>query len=326
MHAMDGKRVLITGGLGFIGSNLAHRLVASGADVTLYDACLNPYGWNFANIKEIRKNVRVVKGDVRDIKKTQKNIKGMDVVIDCAAQVSHTISVRDPFLDIDINCRGAMSVLEGCRKADAKHIYAGTRGQIGRLEYTPADEKHPSNPMDINGINKLAAEKYCLLYGRIYGLRTCSLRINNTYGPRCQVRHDDYGVINYFIRQAILGEQITIHGEGLQTRDYNYVDDVSDAIILACHRKEAEGECFNLGSGRETRLIDMVKLILKTAGSEMEIKRVPRPEERRAIEIGNFLVTYDKIKRVLGWEPKTGLEGGIRKTVEFYRERIAEYL
>lgn len=328
LKPMRGESALITGGLGFIGSNIAHRLVSLGAHVTVYDACLDPYGWNFANIREIKDSVKFIKGDTRDIELLKEHVRDKDFVFDCAAQVSHNLSIKKPFLDVDINCRGALNVLEAVRHCGgkAKVVYAGTRGELGRLERTPADETHPTNPVDINGINKLAAEKYNLLYNKIYGIRTTSIRINNTYGPRSQMRNDDYGIVNWFIRRALLGEEIVMHGEGNQTRDFNYVDDVVDAMVLAAQSDKADGEVFLLGSGKETKFADVLKLIIEITGSGSRIRRIPRPKEREAIEIGNFLVSFDKIRSTLGWNPKVSLEDGISKTVEFYRQRIGEYV
>jgi len=325
--AMGGKKALVTGGLGFIGSNLAHKLVALGAEVAVYDACLDPYGWNFANINEIRNRVKFVKGDVRDRGKMEAVVKGQDFVFHCAAQVSHLDSMRGPFLDVDINCNGTLSVLEACRKnADgAKIIYAGTRAQIGREEYSPVDEKHPTNPIDVYGIDKLAAEKYCLLYGSAYGMPACSLRINNTFGPRHQMKHAKFGILNWFIRLALEGQEIPVYGKGEQVRDYNYVDDAVDAMILAAQSKKADGEVFNLGSGRQTRFVDMARAVVKAAGSG-SIKHVPWPDERKRIETGDFFVSYAKIKKTLGWSPKTSFEDGLGKTIDFYRGRLREYV
>lgn len=328
LNRFDGKKVLITGGLGFIGSNLAHKLFELGAKVFIYDACLDPYGWNFKNIKEIKDKLKFIKGDIRNFELMKKVVRNKDYIFDCASQVSHLISVKNPFLDIDINCRGAITVLEAVRyvNKETKLIYAGTRGSIGKMEYSPVDEKHPTNPFDMNGIDKLSAEKYHMLYNRVYGIRTTSIRINNTYGERAQVKHDDYGVINWFIRRAILNEEIVIHGDGSQTRDYNYVEDVVDAMILASKSEKSNGEVFMLGSGREMSLLNMIKLILKIAGSKAKIKKIDRPCERKAIEIGNFVVNFDRIKNVLNWYPKTSLEEGLKKTIDFYRKNINNYI
>ncbi|MBI5224906.1 SDR family NAD(P)-dependent oxidoreductase [Candidatus Micrarchaeota archaeon] len=327
-RGMESKKVLITGGLGFIGSNIAQKLVPLGADVAIYDACLDPYGWNFANIKEIKGKVKFVKGDTRDTEKLKAHAKDCDYIIDCASQISHTISIKNPFLDIDINCNGALSVLEAARNANnnkIKLVYAGTRGQIGRMVYNPIDENHPTNPMDMNGINKLAAEKYYFLYSRLYGFPVSSLRINNAYGIRCQMKHSDYGIVNWFLRQAMENKQITINGKGEQTRDYSYVEDIADAFVLALQSEKANGEIFMLGSGKQTKFIDVCNQILKTAKSKMKINHQEWDAERKAIEIGNFEVSNEKIKSLLGWSPKTSLEDGLKKTYEFYSKRKTEY-
>ena len=328
LENMRDKSVLITGGLGFIGSNIAHKCVSLGAKVTIYDACLEPYGWNFFNINEIKGDVEFIKADTRNFDILSKSVAGKDIIFDCAAQISHTISMKDPLLDIDINCKGAMNLLECARRFNdcARIVYAGTRGQIGSLKYKPADENHPTEPVDINGINKLAAEKYFMLYNKIYGIKATSIRINNTYGIRSQMRHGDYSIVNWFIRKALLNEDITIHADGSQTRDYNYVEDVADAMILAGQHPKAIGEIFMLGSGNETRFIDMLNLIVNLTGYKKKITSIQRPKDRESIEIGDFFVSFAKIRRALGWEPKTGLEDGILKTINFYRENLKEYL
>ncbi|MHA1578941.1 MAG: SDR family NAD(P)-dependent oxidoreductase [Candidatus Freyarchaeota archaeon] len=327
LERMDGQEVLVTGGLGFVGSNLAHRLVELGARVTIYDALLKPYGGNMANIKEIQDKVEVVIGDVRDFDKLKNYVKDKDIIFNNAAQSSHLISMEDPLLDIDINCRGIMNVLEACRKYNdsAKIVYSGSRGQLGKLEYSPADERHPENPLDIYGVNKVAGEKYHLVYHRIYGMRTTSIRMNNGYGPRAQIKHPKFCILNWFIRQALLNEVITVYGDGKQTRDYNYIDDMVDALILAAQSSKADGEVFLLGSGKEIPIIDLIKLIIKIVG-QGEYKHVPWPKESKAIEIGNFFVSYEKIHKTLGWHPVTPIEEGLRKTVEFYKERLEEYV
>lgn len=320
------KRVVVTGGLGFIGSNVAAAFAARGDSVVVLDACIDPYGWNPANLREVRHEF--VKGDIRDLDLLKRTLAGADVVIDCASQISHQLSVTHPMLDIDINCRGALTVLEAARAAcpKAKLVYASTRGVVGRMVYTPIDENHPTDPTDMNGIDKLAAEKYYMLYGRVHGLRTTALRINNTFGERGQMKHDDYGVINWFVRCALRNEPITIHGEGHQTRDYNYVGDVVDAFLLAADSAAADREIFWLGSGTQTRLIDMIDKILHLSGSRSTLTKIPRPAERERIEIGNFQVSIEKIRSKLGWEPRISIDEGLRRTIEFYRARLPEYL
>lgn len=331
-HQKPSKRVLITGGLGFIGSNIAQALVARGDFVRILDAKLNPYGFNENNVKEIRDRIELVIGDTRDLGTVKRYVEDVDAVIDLAAQVSHTLSIKDPFLDIDINCRGALNVLEAVRTQNlscperVRLVYGSTRGVVGRIEKV-GDESLPCNPTDMNGVNKLAAEKYYQIYHRVHRLSTVALRINNTYGPRGQMRNDDYGIVNWFIRRALLNEPIVIHGDGSQTRDYNYIDDVVDALLKAVDQRDAAGEVFWLGSGKDgVSLRDMIERILKFSGSSIKIQSIPRPSEREAIEIGNFRVDIQKIQKQLGWTPKTDLDDGLKKTIEFYRKRMSDYV
>lgn len=333
---MASKLVLITGGLGFIGSNIAQQLVARGDRVRILDAKLKPYGFNENNIKEIREQVELVIADTRDLDAVKRAVDGVDAVIDLAAQVSHTLSVNDPFLDIGINCGGALNVLEAVRQlngADPKRVrlvYGSTRGVVGALpleQVGKIDELCSCNPTDLNGANKLAAEKYYMIYHRAHGLATCALRINNTYGPRGQMKSDDYGVVNWFIRRALLNEPMVIHGDGSQTRDYNYIDDVARAFLLALDRPQAVGEVFWLGSGRSgVAFKEVLEKIIKLSGTKAILNSVPRPAERAAIEIGDFAVKIDKIQNKLGWHPTVDLDTGLKRTIEFYRERLKDYV
>ncbi len=327
MDNLKEKSVAVIGGLGFIGSNTAIAFYEQGANVKIIDACLDPYGWNFANIRDHKEKIKFVKGDARDKAMLEAELKDADVVLNFAAQVGHSESIQDPFFDVELNIKLPLAVLEASRKVcdKAKIMFASTRGVIGKLEYSPIDEKHPTEPTDINGINKLATEKYHSIYNKIYGLNTTSLRINNTYGERHQMKHSRYGIINWFIRKAMLNEPIEIYGEGNQTRDYNYVGDVANAFLLAAVKSsESNGKTYNLGSGKETKLIEAAETIVKTVGNG-SIKKIPWPEEKQKIEIGNFFVTYQKIKSELGWEPTVSFENGIKTTVDFYRERKNDY-
>ena len=323
---MRGEKIIITGGLGFIGSNLAHRLLELGAEVTLYDACLDPYGWNFANIEDVKDEIQFVKGDVRDFELLQKQVARCRIVFHLAAQVGREISMSDPELDIEVNCRGTLNVAKACmtKKGDVKVVYAGSRGQIGEPRYIPVDEDHPTHPTDMYGINKLAAEKYLFLYGGIGGFPAVSLRLNNVYGPRCQMNHCYYGILNWFIRNAMKGETITVYGDGSQTRDYVYIDDVVDAFVLAAAKREADGELFFVGSGTETVFLDMVKGVIEGVGSG-EYTHIPFPAEREQIDIKRFVVTVEKLSVALGWQPRVPLQEGINKTVAFYREHGQRY-
>jgi len=326
-NGMRNRKVLILGGLGFVGSNLAQKLIQLGAKVTVYDACLDPYGWNFANIKEIKDEIEFIKGDIRHFDLLARYVKDKEYIFHCAAQLGQEISMANPFLDIDINCRGTMNLLEACEEVnkEVKVVYTGTRVQVGEPICLPVDEKHPDNPRNVYGINKLTAEKYLLLYYELYGIQCTSLRLSNVYGPRCQIRHGQYAVLNYFLRLAMEDKVISVWGEGNQTRDFVYIDDVVDALILASQSPSASGEVFMVGSGNEVRLIDMVKLLLDIVEKGRYV-HIPFPPERERIDIKRFVASCAKSKEILGWQPKTSLEDGIRKTVNFYRARVSEYV
>ena len=324
---MKNKNVLITGGLGFIGSSIGVRCVELGAHVTLLDACLDPYGWNFANIEGFENKLKFVKGDVRDIEIIEELIPNVDIVFHLAAQVGREISMEKPWLDTEINCLGTLNILETIRKLSIppKVIYAGSRGQVGEPVYLPVDEKHPDEPTDIYGINKLAAEKYLFLYNKVYDIPVVSLRLNNVYGPRCQMHAGFYGILNWFMSNAMRDIPITVYGKGSQTRDYVYIDDVVDAFIRVALSDNTIGEMFYVGSGIETVFLDMVKEIVKAVGKG-EIVHVPFPESREKIDIKRFVVSTQKINHFVGWKPKVDLRTGIELTVQFYSDRLEKYL
>jgi UDP-glucose 4-epimerase len=320
----SGVRVLVTGGLGFIGSNLSHRLVQLGAEVTLLDALLPETGANLYNIKDIEREVRVNICDLRDEAAVNQLVQGQDVIFNLAAQVSHTRSMREPFYDLDINCRGHLTLLEACRKynPDVKIVYTGTRSQYGRIQYTPVDEEHPINPVDTNGITKHAAEQYHLLYHNVYGMKTTSLRLTNTYGPRHQMRHSEQGFINWFLRLAMDDETINVF-DGSQKRDLHYVDDVVEALLLAGVNPRSDGEVFNTG-GEALSLLEIAQTIVDVAGcGSISVKSFP--EERRRIEVGSYIADYTKIQKTLGWKPTTPFREGVKKTLEYYEAHRKHY-
>jgi UDP-glucose 4-epimerase len=327
LKPMPSARCLVTGGLGFIGSNLALKLVELGADVTLLDAMLDGYGANPANIAEVADHVRTVKADVREVEDLKKLAKDSDIVFHCAAQLSRIRSIRNPVMDAQINCLGTINVLEAARlsRTVSTVVFAGSRAVMGHPPKLPADETMLEAPLDIYAANKLAAEKYCNIYNRLYGLRTTTLRINNCYGPRCQIRVSDYGVINWFIAQSLQNKPIPIYGDGSQLRDFVYVDDVVNALVLSAQKLEASGEVFFVGSGVPTSVLDVARLIAKTTGLG-RIEMVPYPDEWKAIEIGDIYCSIDKIRNMLNWIPQMALRDGIRKTAEFYRNKLQEYL
>jgi UDP-glucose 4-epimerase len=325
--SLKGLKILITGGLGFIGSSIAQRLVSEGAHVTIYDACLDPYGWNFANIKEIKDDVQVVRADVRNADELDKYVRNKDIIFHLAAQVGREISMTNPALDIDINCNGTLNLIKSCASSanGGKVIYAGSRGQIGEPVYLPVDENHPTEPTDMYGINKLAAEKYLLLWGKVYGFPVTSLRLNNVYGPRCQMQNGYYGILNWFIKKAMLGEDIPVYGDGSQTRDYVYIDDVVEAFVQVALSPKTNGQSYFVGSAQETVFLDMVKAVITAVGKGRYV-HVPFPPQRESIDIKRFVATYEKLKSTLGWQPKISFQQGLSRTVAFYQERLGEYI
>ena len=314
------KKILITGGSGFIGSNLAIRLVEAGAKVTILDSLLPNFGGNKFNIASVKDKVQVKIADLRDQKVLDKLIVKQEIIFNLAGTLSHIDSMNDPFVDLDINCRAQLCLLETCKNhnRDVKIIFAGTRNQYGRALYLPVDEKHIQEPTDINGINSIAAEKYHLLYWRIYGISTVSVRMTNTYGPRHQMRHPRQGVLNWFIRQLMDGETVKIYGDGKQIRDVNYVDDVADALILCAKFKKTNGQVYNLG-GAPVTLSEFVSCAIEIL-RHGKFKLVRFPRERLAIEIGNYVADIGKIEADLNWRPKVSIEEGIEKTIEYYRQ------
>jgi len=324
---MKDKRVLITGGLGFIGSSIGIRCVELGARVTLLDACLDPYGWNFANIEGFEDKISFIKGDVRDKEIIEKLVQDVDIIFHLAAQVGREISMEKPWIDTEINCLGTLNILEAVRKLSQspRVIYAGSRGQVGEPIYLPVDEKHPDEPTDIYGINKLAAEKYLFLYNKVYDIPVVSLRLNNVYGPRCQMHAGFYGILNWFMSNVMGDIPITVYGDGSQTRDYVYIDDVVDAFIRVALSEKTVGEMFYVGSGVETVFLDMVKEVVKAVGKG-KIVHVPFPESREKIDIKRFVVSTQKINEFVGWKPKIDLRTGVDLTYQFYWKHLGKYL
>ncbi len=326
MNSFAGKRVLITGGLGFIGSTLAIRLVREGAEVSICDAMIEGYGGNFENIREIRSDVSVHLADVRDEAAMGKLVEACDVVFHLAAQVSHVMSLSNPYPDIDINIKGTAAVLEACRKKnrDALVVRSGTRGQYGPAVRLPVSEDAPSDPRGLYEISQLSAEMICRTYTRIHGVRTVPLRLTNIYGPRAQMKHSQFGVVNWFVRLALEGKPIPIFGTGKILRDFLYVDDCVEAVLLAAREPRAVGEILNVGNDRSSTFLEVAQLIQEILpGTRFEFTDFT--PERKAQEPGDFVSDISKIRRLLRWEPRVGLREGLARTVEFYRERRADY-
>lgn len=326
-YSFANARVLITGGLGFIGSNLARRLVDLGAQVLLVDSLIPKYGGNFANIADIQQSVRVNIADVRDEHGMRYLVRDQDLIFNLAGQVSHLDSMIDPYTDLEINARSQLSILEACRYGNpaAKIIYASTRQIYGKPEYLPVDERHPLQPVDVNGINKLAGEWYHIVYHHVYGLPTVSLRLTNTYGPRMRVKDARQTFLGWWIRQLLEGQTLQIYGDGRQLRDFNYVDDAVDALLLAASQDAANGQIFNMGGDDPISLLELAQLMIEIHGNG-RYELIPFPPDRKQIDIGDYYGDYRKIKHSLGWQPQTSLRDGLTRTLAYFAENLAQYL
>jgi len=322
-----GRPVMITGGLGFIGSNLARRLAALGADVLLVDSLIPDYGGNLYNIHGIEDQVRVNIADVRQQSTMHYLVRHVDVIFNLAGQVSHIDSMRDPYTDLEINCRSQLSLLEACRRYNpkAKVVFAGTRQVYGKPSSLPVTEQHLVRPTDVNGINKVAGEYYHLVYNNVFGVRACSLRLTNVYGPRQLVKHNRQGFIGWFVRLAVEDREIEIYGDGSQLRDFVYVDDAAEAFVLAGAMDACNGEVFNVGGTEPTSHRDLVQLLLDVAGTG-RVRFVEWPAEKKAIDIGSFYADSSRFMATTGWTPRVNLREGFTRTIAFYREHLARYL
>jgi UDP-glucose 4-epimerase len=322
-----GRRVMVTGGLGFIGSNLAHRLVELGADVLLVDSLIPDYGGNLFNIDGIADRVRVNIADVRQQSTLNYLVQGLDVIFNLAGQVSHIDSMRDPYADLEINCRGQLTILEACRHNNpaVKVVFAGTRQIYGHPDSLPVDENHLVRPTDVNGINKAAGEYYHLVYNNVFKVRACSLRLTNVYGPRQLIRHSRQGFIAWFIRLAIEGGTIQIYGDGSQLRDFVFVDDAADAFLRAGANDVCNGQVFNIGGAQPISHRDLATLLIGIAGRG-RIEFVDWPPEKKAIDIGDFYADSSKFRRITGWGQTVPLDEGLARTVAFYRNHFEQYV
>ena len=326
MKNYSGKEILITGGLGFIGSNLARRLVSQGANLTLVDSLIPQYGGNTFNIDDIKNKVAVNVCDVRDTFAMEHLIQGKEYLFNLAGQTSHLDSMADPHTDLDINAAAQLSILEVCRKVnpDIKIVFASTRQLYGRPDYLPVDEKHPNRPVDVNGINKLAGEWYHLLYNNVYGIRACALRLTNTYGPGMRVKDARQTFLGIWIRLLLEGKPIKVFGDGKQLRDFNFVDDCVEALLLAGANNNANGKVYNLGSSEIIGLSDLAEIMVNL-GVSGNYELAPFPADRKAIDIGDYYSDYSLIKKELGWAPKIDLKVGLKRTLNYYRAHSSHY-
>lgn len=321
------KEIIITGGLGFIGSNLARRLVSEGARVTLVDSLIPEYGGNRFNIQDFESKVEVNIADVRDPYAMPQLLAGKDYLFNLAGQTSHLDSMDHPMNDLQINAAAQLSILEACRQVNPgiKVVFAGTRQVYGKPVYLPVDEQHPLQPVDVNGINKLAGEWYHLLYNRVYGIRSCVLRLTNTYGPGMRVRDARQTFLGIWIRQILENNPVQIFGTGAQKRDFNYVDDCVDAMLLAGEQEIANGKIYNLGHEEVNALKEVAELMC-THIPGATYNCVPFPHERALIDIGDYYGSYQLIQSELGWKPRVGLKDGIQQTIQYYQKNLQIYL
>ena len=321
------KKILITGGLGFIGSNLARRLVENGNTITVVDSLIPEYGGNLRNLHDIQDKITVSLSDVRDVGAINDLIKGHDFLFNLAGQTSHLDSMHDPITDLDINAKAQLSILEACRKfnPDIRIVFASTRQIYGKPKYLPVDEKHPRHPVDVNGINKIAGEQYHILYQEVYGIASSVLRLTNTYGPRMRIKDARQTFLGVWIRNLLEGKPVQVFGDGKQRRDYNYVEDVLDALIIAATEKNAVGKVYNLGAPAPLSLEDTAKIMCQAIeGSEYQM--IPFPEDRKAIDVGDFICDYSAFRDQFGWEPKVNFEEGIQRSISYFRQETEYYI
>jgi len=325
-HHFANRRVLITGGLGFIGSNLARRLVDAGAHVTLVDSLIPEYGGHLFNIAGIEEQVRVNISDVRDEQSMKYLVQGQDYLFNLAGQTSHMDSMQDPYTDLEINVRAQLSILESCRKHNptVKIVFASTRQIYGKPDYLPVDEKHLLRPVDVNGINKMAGEWYHILYNNVYGLRASALRLTNTYGPRMRIKDARQTFLGIWIRLLLEGKSFEVWG-GEQLRDFSYVDDTVDALLLTAQREAADGKVFNVGGEPVVSLLETAQLLVEANGGGKFAVHV-FPADRKRIDIGDYYADDQLLRQTVGWQPKTPLADGLSQTIDYYQQHLQEYL
>lgn len=320
------KKVLITGGLGFIGSNLCIKLAELGAEVLVIDNMLPRQGGNLFNVEPVKNKIKINVSDIRNSVSMNHLVKGQDYVFHLAGQVNHVDSVKNPLQDLSINVEGTLVLMEALRKnnPDARVIFTGTRGEYGASLKLPVAESHAINPIGIYAITNFAAERIVLTYHNLHKIKSVCLRITNTYGPRHQMQHDEYGVFNWFIRKAMDNEVIPVFGDGRIIRDYLYVDDLIEVLLGIALAEKAYGEVFNIGSGIPVNFIDLAETIIKIAGTG-KTKYTDFSTERKSLEPGDYYADISKVKSIVKWQPKTKLEDGIKKTIAYYKKNKKRY-
>ena len=321
------KKILITGGLGFIGSNLTRRLVEHENMITVVDSLIPEYGGNLRNLHDIHDKITVSLSDVRDVTAFNDLIKGHDYLFNLAGQTSHLDSMHDPITDLDINAKAQLSILEACRKynPDIRIVFASTRQIYGKPKYLPVDEKHPRHPVDVNGINKIAGEQYHILYHEVYGIESSVLRLTNTYGPRMRIKDARQTFLGIWLRNLLEGKPVQVFGNGKQRRDYNYIEDVLDALVIAATEENTVGKVYNLGATDPLSLDDTAKIMCqKMEGSDYQ--KIPFPEERKAIDVGDFICDYSAFRNQFGWEPKVNFQEGIQRSLDYFQKEFEYYI
>jgi UDP-glucose 4-epimerase len=325
-EAFKGKRALVTGGLGFIGSNLARVLQQAGAEVTVLDALIPQHGGDLYNLQGVNERMRIVVADMRDSEALVPLVVGQDFIFHLAGQVSHGDSMREPELDLAVNCIATIKLVEACRyhNPSAVLVNTSTRQVYGRPLKLPVTEDHPTEPVDVNGINKLAAEYYHLLYHRVYDVRSVVLRLTNTYGPRQQIKNERQGMAGVFLNRALRGQDLKLFGTGLQLRDFNYVTDVVEALLLAAVTPACYGKLFNLGALTNHSLLDFCEILQDLCQVRYEV--VPFPADRKLIDIGDYYGSFARFHEATGWQPRIDLAEGLRLSVAFFKEHREHYL
>lgn len=324
---ISSKKILITGGLGFIGSNLALRLIEDNNSITIIDSLIPEYGGNKRNIEKIKERVTINISDVRDTHAINQLVKGQDYLFNLAGQTSHMDSMNDPITDLDINAKAQLSILEACRKynPDVRIVFASTRQIYGKPSYLPVDEKHPLHPVDVNGINKIAGEQYHILYQEVYGIASSVLRLTNTYGPRMRIKDARQTFLGVWIRNLLEGKPIQVFGDGKQRRDYNYVEDVLDGLVIAATQENAIGKVYNLGAPTPLSLEETAKIMCQEIEGS-NYKLVAFPEDRKAIDVGDFVCDYSAFRNEFEWKPKVNFEEGIHRSLAYFHKESEHYI